>query len=233
MRFCQYSTYNDRHTCNLLTNRVYYVTDRRRNIMILENSTLIESVLSAYAKDAGLTDEDCAALEICRKQVVADEKLLRQFHELGELVFSDKKFDTPLFQEINEFNCCFRMLVALNWIPRIKEVFRKNSWSLTALRDTMSDIGVWARHCRKNYGFHGLHKWGSCIWFRGHGNGTLIQLGRLQFNIGSSYIHPVSLYRNRISGEVIALATDGSCFDKNGFLASSAENTDSATVLLA
>ncbi len=211
--------------CNLSGGRVYYIWKTGELFMILENCTLTEKILIACAQDAGLTAEDCNELEICRKQVLEDPELLDSFTKLYDNLFSGEKFDPQIFTEIDEFSCRFRLLLSLNWIPRIREVFRKNSWSEKAMFDTMGDIGVWARHCRNNFGFCGFHKWGSAVWLSGHGFGRLIQLGRLQFNLDAVYRHPAAVYRNRENGEVIALAAENTAFAADGLLATSPENT--------
>ncbi len=193
--------------------------------MILENSTLTEKILLACGQDAGLENADIEELEICRKQVLADPALMEAFSSLYDELFYGEKFDPQIFTELDEFSCRFRLLLALNMIPRIKEVFQKNSWSEKAMSDTMGDVGVWARHCRKNFGFCGLHKWGTCNWLSGHSKGRLIQLGRLQFNLDADYRHPAAVFRNRQTGEVIALAANGTAFAQDGLLATSKENT--------
>ena len=191
--------------------------------MQLENTTLNKAVLESAIADGALGSGEAAALEKCRQQVLADENLLKVYSELYDNIFERGKFEFKVFCEIDEFSCIFRMLMALNWIPRTRAVFEKNSWGEAAMLETASDAAVWARHCRENFGFYGYNDWSKCLWLSNHGSGRLVQQGRLQFNIDSVYRHSAVIYRNRTTREVIALAADNAAFDQDGFPAVSAE----------
>ena len=186
--------------------------------MVFEKSPLTIENLYTFARAAGISEEDIAIMQEFRQTVVNDPELLKNYTELFDILHSNSNtpFTTDKYPEISEFTCKFRLLLALSWIPCIINSFRKKHFPEKVLTETMHDINTWVKHCRRNYGFTGLHKWATLYWLSGHARGTLVQLGRLQFNIEAKFLNTSTVFRNRRSGELLALAGDNIIFDNEG-----------------
>lgn len=184
--------------------------------MILENSPLTEKNLADFAADAGICEEDIARMQKFRQMVVNDPKLLNIYTALFDRLHDGTPFATDKFPEINEFTCQLRLLLALSWVPCIKAAFTRKNFPEKIMRDTMHDINTWVKHCRRNYHCTGLHKWATLFWLSGHAKASLVQLGRLQYNIEAKFLNASSVFRCRQTGKIQALAGNDILFDRDG-----------------
>ena len=98
------------------------------------------------------------------------------------------------------------LLHILNGIPKAVQIADENDISESILLDTLGDIGVWAKNCKKNTGEWGLSS-GVCGWLDNHINGRLFKVGRLQF-IPKTYDWNFMIFRNKNEKNIIALTKD-------------------------
>lgn len=91
------------------------------------------------------------------------------------------------------------------------------------VRDTMSDVGLWARNYHKANGKWGM---GELIWLVRHCRGEIFRLGRLQF-APNTYCWPWRAYRNRATGEVVVLCESGKTYGPDGLVLEPGDSPDS------
>ncbi len=104
------------------------------------------------------------------------------------------------------------VLVLLTRLPWLLEQYKAHDISDKALRDTLSDVRIWMDVCKKRTGYHGLLEYG---WLCNHFSFKLFRIGRLQFVYQPCHI-PAYVYRNQISGVVMALCPNGAMYQPNG-----------------
>jgi hypothetical protein len=108
----------------------------------------------------------------------------------------------------------FLLLLALSGIPKSREYFKKMQMPQDVADWAVKDISLWCAHFKKNKGFVGLTP-RILGWECGLLRGKLYRLGRLQFNIRPFSGH-LRAYRNKASGEVLALAEDSLKLNSDG-----------------
>jgi hypothetical protein len=82
------------------------------------------------------------------------------------------------------------------------------------IRDTLSDVGLWARNYHKATGKWGM---GELIWLVRHIRGEIFRLGRLQYAF-NTYCWPWRAYRNRATGVALALCESGVTYGADGLV---------------
>ena len=124
----------------------------------------------------------------------------------------------PTFEKALGKELCgiFYLLVGMGMVPLVRAVHREKNIDPQITTDTLSDIRCFNYRYRKGHeGHFGLVK-NEVWWYRHHCAGELYRIGRLQY-----YIHGsegcVEIYRNKKTGEVIALAEDGMKMRPDGY----------------
>lgn len=128
-------------------------------------------------------------------------------HESKECVIQYIK-KNPNWQEKTKenFEPMDWLVYILHGIPKAANIADENDISESILLDTLGDIGVWARNCKRDMGEWGLLRNGYG-WLENHVNGRLFKVGRLQF-IPKTYDWNFRIFRNKNEKNVIALTKD-------------------------
>ena len=72
-----------------------------------------------------------------------------------------------------------QLAAVLRALPDARLAYRALGWPEAALRETLSDVGIWARHHFRNYGCWGL-AWIGTTWIARQLRAEVVRLGRLQ-----------------------------------------------------
>lgn len=104
------------------------------------------------------------------------------------------------------------LVYILKGIPKAIQIVDENDISESILLDTLADIGVWAKNCKKFTGNWGVQTHG---WLENHINGRLFKVGRLQF-IPKIYDWNFRVFRNKNENNVIALTKDEEDYRADG-----------------
>lgn len=105
----------------------------------------------------------------------------------------------------------FLTLTLLSGFRRAAECYEKRGIPESVFKATMDDLPLWMNDYFRKHGRWGLEN----LWLQHHFSFRLFRLGRLQF--GPSRFHGcVRVFRNRQTGEVMALAETGIRFRSDG-----------------
>jgi len=110
----------------------------------------------------------------------------------------------------------FYLLVALAVVPLMREHHRKLGVPETVTRNTAQQV---KRYCDDNYrrghaGRPGVYR-GQMGWLRHYTRERYFRLGRLEYWLGANP-YTIEVYRHKASGNVVALAADGTRFNDDG-----------------
>lgn len=108
----------------------------------------------------------------------------------------------------------FFALLTFYAFPSRRAAFAAAGFPEDAADNAVKDVFVWMEHFYRNLQYPGLSprilSWDVPVL-----NGYPLTLGRMQY-ILKPFHDPLHVYRNTRTGEVLALAGDGSLFDRNG-----------------
>lgn len=111
----------------------------------------------------------------------------------------------------------FNLLVALEMIPRVRAFHRSLGLPETVTRNTCRQIWSFSDNFRRGrYGRMGLFN-KQLSWLRHYTREPLFRIGRLEFWLRECGFGP-AVYRNRATGETVALAGDQQTFNAEGYL---------------
>lgn len=78
------------------------------------------------------------------------------------------------------------LAAALLAVPEGEERCRRLGYPVRIFHEALADVGVWAKHCRRNSGLHGLARIGA-VWTAESYRIRVAQFGRLQCNLEHRY----------------------------------------------
>lgn len=107
-------------------------------------------------------------------------------------------------------------------LPRLLEMHRALGIPEQVTRDTLYDIALWSRHYHSVHGQRGLDE---LEWLQHHFLGKLFRLGRLEF-VAISYRGGYRIYRNKQTGQSVAVAETGTKFRRDGLIDGTTGVTD-------
>ena len=111
----------------------------------------------------------------------------------------------------------FHLLMILGMVPRIREFHESRNIPEEITRLTCTDIRI----ARERYQAITGGKLGTEIrllhWFRGHTLGDLHRIGRMQYVV-RPFRGKLRAFRNRETGEMLAISLSGVNFDKKGYV---------------
>ena len=121
---------------------------------------------------------------------------------------------------LGERSGLFYLVVLLSGIDRWREVAQRRPLPADLARATLRDIHRKLGEHERWYGVRGLVV-GSFVFLVRHLYGEILELGRLQFEVGA-FRGPVRVLRRRGDGAVLAVAVDGTRYTRDGRLLLSA-----------
>jgi len=107
-----------------------------------------------------------------------------------------------------------RLIEILAKIPETVEIYKRHNIDDRILRDTLSDIGVWVKNCRRDRGVWGLDDLG-CSWLAFHVKGLLFKIGRIQCQPGVLDWN-IRVFRNTADGRVVVLPDKDERYNGDG-----------------
>ncbi|MDD2706828.1 MAG: acyltransferase domain-containing protein [Verrucomicrobiae bacterium] len=169
---------------------------------------------------AGVSGEVRAVLEGVLAGLTASapmRRLLRHSHWLFfHNTFSPAQLDFGRWPQLPGDPCVagplFYAFVLLSGLAHVERVHRSAGVSPAVTSDTLGDLDLWIRECKRRHGEWGFREKG---WLYHHFTGNLIKLGRLQY-VRDVFSHPLRFYRRQGTGAVVALAEDGLVFREDG-----------------
>lgn len=126
-------------------------------------------------------------------------------------------------QPMGELAAMFPLVAWLSTLGHGLARFAELETPEDVVRDTLSDVGLWAGNYYRANGKWGL---GELIWLVRHVRGEIFRLGRLQFAL-NTYIWPWRVYRNRNTRELIVLCEGGVTYGSDGLVLEPGENPGS------
>lgn len=108
----------------------------------------------------------------------------------------------------------FPVVVLVTGLPRMLEIHRRLGIPETITSQCLLNLPLWAEHYRKAHGRYGFAE---LSWLQNSFQGRLFRLGRLEF-MHSRHTQGFRVYRSRLTGEVVALAGDGTRFRRDGLV---------------
>jgi hypothetical protein len=118
---------------------------------------------------------------------------------------------------LKEQSGAFYLLIALGLVPRVLELHRKMGVSEDITRETLQQIACYSRNYRRmTDGGLGIPV-KQLYWLRHYDAGRLFRVGRFEYML-RPFRAQIGVYRHRHTGRVIALAPDGVCYNKEGYV---------------
>ena len=194
-------------------------------------SCLEANKLEAYWPTCGFVAPVPELLKKTATRILANPALLRFFEHTLWRTFegtSEKWYeDWPKLERALGQEACgvFYLILALELVPRLRQ--RHNSLGIqeNVTRDTVLQVSCFCKNYQmgKN-GRLGIYL-SQLAWLEKYTTNRLFRLGRLEF-WAKPFHGAISAYRNRQTGETIAMASDGSHFTKDGFRKSNPSEQD-------
>ncbi len=186
-----------------------------------DNVFNIEAIIQAAA-DAGLAPQLADALREQAAPLAENTAAAQYFSTIAPMVFNStlSTENLPLIPEKIEAlseteEYAFFALLALYAIPTRRAAFAAAGLPEDSADNAVKDVFIWMDHFYRNCKLAGLS--GRIIsWDASVLNGVPLTLGRMQY-ILKKFHDPLYVYRNTATGQVLALAGEGSVFDRNGF----------------
>lgn len=156
------------------------------------------------------------------RAVMGSEPLLRLAWHGYRLAFHHTEYSgfvlwPKLSESLGEELCgLFYLLIALTCVPRAARFHEAHRIPGDVSRDTCSEIGRFAEFYKAKHGGRWGYPPNHLPWLRNIARGDLYMLGRFNYKTGP-FRGPVCVYRNTETGEALALAADGICFDGEGY----------------
>ncbi len=185
---------------------------------------LSDACVAAEREYVGLPGEADAPLREAARRVRERPELAHLIWHCERLLYDELRYKWGGFRNwptlegpLGELAGCFYLLVALAAAPRARQIHRARGIEDAVTRDTWSHLDESVRlYCDAHGGTFGLAP-RVMFWFRNHAAGELFRFGRLEF-ICCPFHDRLHVFRQRETGEVVALAADGTQFDREGFV---------------
>ncbi len=166
---------------------------------------------------AGFEGEELTAVEDARRRVISNPFLMSFLLTLRYALY-----DAPIPPSFADFPSLelmdggygYNLLLVLNEAERINTRLSERSIPRDIIRDTLTDIAVWARFFRRTRGLLGFNK-RILEWFQFHLSGKLFKLGRLQF-VPYPFPNDIKVFRKG-DGTLVAFAGPGQSFNAEGY----------------
>ncbi len=119
------------------------------------------------------------------RAALADDSLQPVIEDFRNHVFTNHPDGADLTAKYGFRRASLAALAASYYtVPYAVKLYAKLGWPREILAESMKDIGIWARHFRRNYGFTGLQQ---ASWCNTHFQAEVLQFGRLQCNTSCEF----------------------------------------------
>ncbi len=157
------------------------------------------------------------------KRISEDDNLLHFLWHCWRLMYHHSKFkafngfptlEKPLGKEQKGI---FYLLIGMDLVPFLRDLHGRMGVDEAVTRNNLTQIRDVNWSYRKGNEDHLGMDAGFMYWLKHQTDGNLFRIGRMQYFIKPSFGY-IEAYRNRETGEVIALAEDGMKMTDDGFL---------------
>lgn len=183
------------------------------------------AVFLAIREYLGISPEVDAELIAVAEQIRNDETLRQLWWHCCNLLFTHLDYpggqvrNWPTLEErFGDRHGIFYMLVAFGAVPLTRELHRR-----LGVPEDMTQLGLSGNfhECVGNYRMLYSGQWGVDLrviyWLRNDTQGFLFRLGRMEY-MHRPYHGTCEAYRNRRTGEVVALSNDGMRYNAEGYI---------------
>jgi hypothetical protein len=185
---------------------------------------LTEAWVRAEREYVGLPREAEAALLEAARGIARRPELAHLLWHCERLLYEEPGYDWGGFSRwptfgaaLGEHAGCFYLLVGMAAAPRARRAHQARGIPDAVTRDTWSHLDESVRVYQDEHGgAFGLAP-RTMFWFRNHAVGELFRFGRLEFMCRPFY-HRLHVFRHVETGEVVALAGEGTRFDAEGLV---------------
>lgn len=187
-------------------------------------SFLDAEAIREYRELAGIEASVDGDLEVCAEGIRGSAELRALIWHCYHWTYTypdvGRMQGWPTFEAaLGERGDVFYLIVVLAMVPLIREANAALQVPREITRQTFSSAASFLDRYRKGHGGRNgvvkVEMW----WLRNYTNGSILRIGRFEYR---PYLFrgPVRVYRNRRSGETLALAEEGTRFDRLGYVES-------------
>lgn len=176
-----------------------------------------------------LPEEMLSALHTAADAIKANDELRRQALQLRAGLFDRGADQAEGLRQLRDLvnrpekgAAMLGALIFISQLPAIEAFYRERAIPGQVLVDTMSDVAIWMRNHRKQYGEWGLSQ---VFWLIHHFRCRLFRLGRLQFMF-LDFRGKIIAFRHRQTGEVIAFSEPDIRYRRDGQVDGTNDETD-------
>ena len=134
-----------------------------------------------YAKRCQLTAEEVSALQ----EIISNPETMKMAQEIADRCFiPEEKQPAPEFPDTQQHSQAWFAAAFLS-AEAAEKHFEKLGFPKETLFETMTDIGIWLRNCKRNYGYYGIYQardWQASLY-----HGAVTRHGRLECNTDYTY----------------------------------------------
>ena len=139
--------------------------------------------VNEFARRSLFTAEEVSALQ----EILANPEIMKMAQDIADKCFiPDEKQDPPEYPESEELSKAW-FAAAFLGAEAAEMHYEKLGIPQETLLESMSDLGIWIRNCKRNYGYYGLVQargWQVSIY-----RGLVTRHGRLECNTCHFYQH--------------------------------------------
>ena len=139
--------------------------------------------IEEFARRSLLTAEEVSALQ----EILADPEIMKIAQDIaGKCFIPDEKQESPEYPESEMLSKAW-LAAAYLGAEAAEKHYEKLGIPQETLLESMSDLGIWIRNCKRNYGYYGLVQargWQVSIY-----RGLATRHGRLECNTNHFYQH--------------------------------------------
>jgi hypothetical protein len=175
-----------------------------------------------YRRWCGFEPEVDAPLQEAAWRILADPALRHLAWHCHQLLYEHTDYNEmrrwpPLDKALGDLGGALYLLVALALTPRVLAVHRKMGVPDEVTRESLSQVCRIAGNYRRMTGGRLGVTLNTLYWLRHYTAGRLFRIGRMEYMI-QPWDGSVEVYRRRETGEVIALAPNGTRLNAAGYV---------------
>ncbi len=174
------------------------------------------------AQFCGFEDETIAALDTVRQEMAGDEALMLLAWHCHRLLFWHTDYEGmqqwPLLtKRLGELHGAFYLIVAASMVPLVEAAHRSLGVSADVTRATCQQVSCFAENYRRmTKGGLGIPR-RQLFWLRHYPAGRLFRIGRMEYML-RPFKGKIKVYRQRDTGQTVALCCDGVAFNRYGLI---------------
>ncbi len=186
------------------------------------------STIRAERSFVGLPSRFDTALTETASRVAGSSDLSLLAWHCERILYDELEYDVTrsrawpeVIQPLGEQTSLFYLLIALGAVRRMRSYHQNLGIPDQITRATCTHFPAAAERLRMRSGLDGVGP-EALYWLRNHTTGRLYCLGRLEYML-KPFRGGLTAYRHRDTGSVVALAAEGTCFDREGLVSNQSQ----------